>query len=196
MNEEIETRGTGFEAFTDGADDRVALAGPAWISRSLDILDRVLRTLLMLMMATMLLAALVQVGARYLLEVSVVGPEEIARYMMIGGTFLALPVLARGRNHIAVDALAHYLPGAAAKRWLERIILLIELIFLALLTWYSVIVVEELRSGGGFSAGLEMPAWIPMLPLVVGAALALLVTGVLLVQSFVAGRSLQEGPPS
>lgn len=187
MKEDVETRGTGFDAFTDSGDGRLPIGGPRWLAGSLDVLDRVLNVLLMLMMVTMLGAAIAQVAARYALEASFVGPEEVARYMMIGGTFMALPVLARRRNHIAVDALAHYLPGRTVRAWLERLILTVELAFLALFTWYAVLVVEELRVGRGFSAGLEIPAWIPMVPVALGSGLALVVTLALLVQSFVAG---------
>lgn len=186
MNEEIETRGTGFEAFTDDVDPRVPVRGPRWLASALNALDRVLLVVLTLMMTVMLLAAIAQVAARYVLETALVGPEEIARYMMIGGTFLALPVLARRRNHIAVDALAHYIPDAG-RVWLERLVLLVELTFLVLFTWYAALVVEELRVGQGFSAGLELPAWIPMLPVALGAGLGLVVTAVLLVQTFVPG---------
>lgn len=186
MNEEVETRGTGFEALTDDVDPRAPVRGPRWLAAALNVLDRFLLVVLTLMMTVMLLAAIAQVAARYVFETALVGPEEIARYMMIGGTFLALPVLARRRNHIAVDALAHYVPEAG-RVWLERLVLLVELTFLVLFTWYASLVVEELRVGQGFSAGLELPAWIPFLPVALGAGLALVVTAVLLVHTFVPG---------
>ncbi|AXH96666.1 TRAP transporter small permease [Ornithinimicrobium avium] len=161
--------------------------GPRWLSVPLDALDKVLRVLLTVFMAVMLLAALTQVFVRYALPTTLIGPEEIARYMMIGGTFLALPVLARARNHIAVDALAHYLPGGRSRRWLERLILVLEIVFLGLFSWYAGVVVRDAVDTGGFSAGLQIPNWIPMLPLVVGAVLGLVVTAALLAQSFLSG---------
>lgn len=181
---EVESRGSGYDALGGGGHTQVRLAGPGWLTGPLELMDRILRVLLTLIMAVMLLAALAQVTVRYALTTTLIGPEEIARYMMIAGTFLGLPVLAKARNHIAVDALAHYLPSARARRWLLRGILTVECLFLAIFSWYALVVVQDAVRAGGFSAGLEIPNYIPMLPLFVGAVLGLLVTIALFVQSF------------
>lgn len=190
----VETSGSGYDAFGAGGHTEVVVAGPRWLTTSLDVVDRALRAILTLFMAVMLIAALAQVFVRYAVTTTLIGPEEIARYMMLGGTFLALPVLAKARNHIAVDALAHYIHGARSRLWLERLILLIEIAFLALFSWYAAVVVGDALSSGGFSAGLQIPNYIPMLPLVVGGALGLLVTLALLVQTFYGGLASVREP--
>ncbi len=185
----VETRGSGFDAFGDGGHTEVVVAGPRWLAVTLEGLDRVLRVLLTVFMAVMLVAALTQVFVRYAVTTTLIGPEEVARYMMLAGTFLAIPVLAKSRNHIAVDALAHYLPGPRSRLWLERLILLVEIVFLAIFSWYAAIGVHDVYASGGFSAGLQVPSYIPMLPLVLGGVLGLLVTAVLLFQTFYASGS-------
>lgn len=185
-----ESRGSGYDALGGGEHTQVEAAGPSWLTVPLEVMDRILRILLTLVMALMLLAALAQVTVRYALTTTLIGPEEVARYMMIAGTFLGIPVLAKSRNHIAVDALAHYLPSERSRRWLLRGILLVESLFLGIFSWYALVVVRDAMGAGGFSAGLEIPSYIPMLPLFVGALLGLLVTLALFIQSFYGGVTM------
>lgn len=180
---EVATRGSGFDAFGEyggsGGPD-----GPRWLMRPLEVMDRLLRWILTAITLVLLVSALIQVTTRYVLQTSFVGPEEIARYLMIAGTFLAIPVLAKSRNHIAVDALRHYLPGRLSVLIVERAILLIEIVFLFVFSYYAGRVVSDLQAAGGASTGLQVPTWIPMAPVLVGALLGAIVTAGLLVQSF------------
>ena len=153
------------------------------IDRALNIADRALCWILIAGMATMLVASVIQVASRYVFGATVVGPEEIARYMMTGGTFLAIPVLARRRNHIAVDAVAHFLPVGLARIWLHRAILMVETFFLGLLSYYAFGVVVTVHESGQFSAGLQLPASWPLSMVFIGSALGTLVTLGLLVHS-------------
>lgn len=154
------------------------------LSAALDRVDAALCVVLTIAMAVMLGAALVQVGARYLTTLTVIGPEEIARYMMVGSTFLAIPVLGRRRHHIAVDALAHFLPGQTSKAWLHRLILTLDLAFLsvfAVLAWemFSTSLASSQRS-----IGLDVPLAWPLSTVLIGATLGALVTLAMLVNSF------------
>jgi TRAP-type C4-dicarboxylate transport system permease small subunit len=151
--------------------------------------DRALRVLLIVMFSAVLIAALVQVAARYAFQVTVIGPEEVARYLMIACTFIAIPVLARSRNQIAVDALAHFLPKGVAQLRLARAILLVECLFLAVFGYYSWVFTSGLMSTGQATVGLEIPLYLPALTMVIGAVLGLAVTVLLLTRTFTpAGR--------
>ncbi len=150
----------------------------------LDVADRVLRVLLTVMFAVMLGATVLQVVARYVFKVSIIGPEEIARYMMVASTFLAIPVLARSRNHIAVDALRHYVPSGAPEAWLSRLVLAVECAFLAVFTWYAWSYTATVHATGQESVGLSVPLSWPTVALPIGSALGLLVTVGMLVLSF------------
>ena len=147
-------------------------------------MDRVLCWLLVLAMATMLIASVVQVAARYVAHATVIGPDEIARYMMVGGTFLAIPVLAKRRNHIAVDAVAHFLPMGQPRIWLTRLITLIELAFLAAFAVFSWQVLRGVHESGQFSAGLQIPTSWPMSTVFIGSSVGALVMAVMFVQSW------------
>lgn len=154
------------------------------LSAALDKADAALCAVLTIAMAVMLGAALVQVGARYLTTLTVIGPEEIARYMMVGSTFLAIPVLGRRRNHIAVDALAHYLPGRTRKVWLQRLILALELGFLAVFAVLSWEMFSTSLASGQRSIGLDVPLAWPLATVLVGSAIGALVTLGMFVDSF------------
>ncbi|MCC3269170.1 TRAP transporter small permease subunit [Arthrobacter gengyunqii] len=160
------------------------------ISQYLDTVDRGLSAMLISAMAVMLMAALVQVGARHLTTETVIGPDEIARYMMTGSTFLAIPVLARRRNHIAVDALAHYLPRGA-KIWLQRLLLTVELVFLVIFACLAIEVFLASNEAGQRSVGLGIPLSWPLFPVVAGATIGAAVTAALLLESI-----LKTGQPS
>lgn len=178
--------------------DVPASASRTALDRWLDLADRVLCWVLIVMMAAMLVASVAQVFTRYVLETTLIGPEEVARYMMTGATFMSIPVLARRRNHIAVDALAHYLPNGIPQVLLARLILLFETVFQALFAYFSFQLASELRASGAFSAGLQIPIAWPVSALFIGTGLGALVTAALLVQTFVrpATAKAAGGTPS
>lgn len=165
--------------------DVPASASRTTLDRWLDVVDRALCWVLTTMMATMLLASVAQVFTRYVLQTTLIGPEEIARYMMTGATFLAIPVLARRRNHIAVDALAHYLPNGTPQVLLTRLVLLFETAFQAVFAYLSFELASSMRASGAFSAGLEIPIAWPVSALFIGTGIGALVTAAMLVQTFV-----------
>ena len=161
--------------------------------RALDAVDRVVCWVLIAMMAVMVVASVAQVVTRYLLETTLIGPEEIARYMMTSATFLSIPVAARRRNHIAVDALAHYLPRGVTQVVLSRSVLLFETAFLVLFSYYSFKLLQSVSASGQFSAGLEIPVSWPTSALLLGAGVGALMTGAMLVQTFLRPEVAAEG---
>jgi TRAP-type C4-dicarboxylate transport system permease small subunit len=147
--------------------------------------DTLLRVLLTGLFTVVVVAALVQVLARYVFQVTVIGPEEIARYLMVASTFLAIPVLARTRNQIAVDALAHFLPKGVTQLWLARLILIGELIFLAVFAYFAWQFTSELVTSGQSSVGLQLPLWWVTFTMVLGSVLGGVMTLMLLIGTFV-----------
>lgn len=160
------------------------------LDRVLAVSDQALRGTLVVLFATVVVAALVQVAGRYLFHVTIIGPEEIARYFMIACTFLAIPVLARSRNQIAVDALAHFLPQGITQLWLARVILTFECIFLVVFALFSWEFASGLLSTGQSTVGLGMPLAWPALSMVFGAVLGFIVTAILLVKTFTPAGSV------
>lgn len=67
---------------------------------------------------------LIQVFCRYVLNDSLPWSEELARYLMVWMTFLALPVVSRAKQHAALDIILGSLP--------KKLGLVLELILYAL----------------------------------------------------------------
>ena len=153
--------------------------------RLVDHAYTVLKVLLTVMFTGVVVAAIVQVFARYVLQTSVAGSEEVARYLMVACTFLAIPVLARSRNQIAVDALAHYLPKGMTQVWLARLILLVELTFLVIFSYYTISFVQELAGTGQASVSLQIPLFWVVFTMAAGAVLGIFTTLLLIIDTFI-----------
>ncbi|MFD1860261.1 TRAP transporter small permease [Aeromicrobium camelliae] len=154
------------------------------LDSGLAVFDRALRVLLTVAFAAILVVTLAQVAGRNGLLGTFTGADEIARYLMIVTTFLAIPVLIRARLHIAVDALAHYLPTGRVQVWLHRLIYAIEAAFYLLFANFTVLVIGNYQRTGQKSAELAIPLSWPMLAMVVGAILGAVVSLAYLLRTF------------
>ena len=157
----------------------------AGIDRGIRVFDRVVRTALGAAFAGILVAALVQVASRYVPGVSVIGIDEVARFLMIGTAFLAIPLLTLSRLQIAVDALAHYLPQGLPKLWLHRVVLVVEGIFYVVFANYAWFVFLDYNQTRQTTTSLNIPLSIPTVLMVIGAALGAIAASVLIVRTFV-----------
>lgn len=70
--------------------------------------------------AVMTLVILIQVFFRYVLDNSLPWSEELARYLMVWMTFLALPVVSRNHQHAALEIVLGALP-----RWSQSLLRLV-----------------------------------------------------------------------
>ena len=82
------------------------------------------------------LAAVVflQFFTRYVLNDSIAWTEEIARYFLIGTTFVGAAMAARKGSHIALEILPHALP-VGLRRWFRLVLDLVATGFFAIATW-------------------------------------------------------------
>lgn len=85
-----------------------------------------------------------QFFTRYVLNDSLAWTEEIARYGLIWVTFIGAAIVARRNLHISVEVLLHYLPALPA-RVLLAIVDIIKLMFIGLLAYFSVTIVERMQ---------------------------------------------------
>jgi TRAP-type C4-dicarboxylate transport system permease small subunit len=85
-----------------------------------------------------------QFFTRYILNDSLSWTEEIARYGLMLLTFLGAAIVVRKNTHIAVEVLLQLSPPNVA-RWLLALIDAIKLIFLALLFYFSLTIVERMH---------------------------------------------------
>jgi len=85
-----------------------------------------------------------QFFTRYILNDSLAWTEEIARYGLMCITFIGGAMVTRRNSHIAVVLLPNLLPRGAG-RLLLALVDLITLGFLALLAYFSVLIVERMQ---------------------------------------------------
>jgi len=170
-----------------------AAPSAARLDGAIRVFDRVVRAVLSVAFAGILVAAVAQVASRYIPGVSLLGSEEVARYLMVATAFLAIPMLTFGRQQIAVDALAHYLPTGWPKLWLQRVILLVEIVFYTVFANYSYFVYADYAATGQSSTSLGIPLAVPALTVMLGAALGVVATLVLLVRTFLSSDDYRRG---
>lgn len=154
------------------------------LDRVIDLVNRVLKIGLTAAFALILLVTLAQVSGRHGLTPTVTGADEIARYLMVATTFLAIPILVNERLNIAVDALAHYLPNGVTQTWLQRIIYVVETTFYAMFANYAGLVWSNYQTTGQASPELSLPLSWPLMTMIVGAALGAVVTLALFARTF------------
>ncbi len=75
-----------------------------------------------------------QFFTRYVLNDSIAWTEEIARYLLIGTTFVGAAMAARKGSHIALELLLFALP-AGLRRWFRLVLDLVATGFFAVATW-------------------------------------------------------------
>lgn len=90
------------------------------------------------------LIVFLQFFTRYVLNNSLSWTEEIARYGLMCVTFIGAVMVTRRNTHVAVVLLPNLLPAGAA-RVLLAIVDIVTLIFMALLAYFSVLIVERMQ---------------------------------------------------
>lgn len=83
-----------------------------------------------------------QFVTRYVLNDSAGWTEEIARYLLIGVTFVGAVTAMRKRSHIAVEAALVFAPPRV-KHWLLVGVDGAVMLFSALMTWHSVVLADR-----------------------------------------------------
>lgn len=77
-----------------------------------------------------------QFFTRYVLNDSLGWTEEIARYLLIGVTFVGAIIAVRKNTHIAVEFFYRYLPGGVRRR-LRQAVAAANALFFAYMTWLA-----------------------------------------------------------
>jgi TRAP-type C4-dicarboxylate transport system permease small subunit len=98
------------------------------ICKNLDmVLEKILRSALILLVAAMVLLAFWQVLCRYIILISVPYAEELARLAIVWCIYLGAALGVRHNEHINVTALID-----ASPRWLKMILKVISFLFIIL----------------------------------------------------------------
>lgn len=111
------------------------------LSRALSGLEAALvavnRWLLIALLAAMSVIVFANVVLRYTTGDSIVWAEEVARHLMIWGTFLGAGLVLRFGGHVAIDTF-HRSIDPRAGRWVRVFIVLAIAAFCVVMIWHSI----------------------------------------------------------
>jgi C4-dicarboxylate transporter DctQ subunit len=88
------------------------------------------------LLAAVVLIVLLQVFGRYILQISLSWPEELARYVLVWLMIFGVAAAAASRSQIVVDTLLELVP-TPVRRVIEGLAALAGLVAVALLVWTS-----------------------------------------------------------
>lgn len=121
------------------------------------LVDRSLNMILVLLMATLVVNVLWQIGSRFLLNDPSSFTEEAARFLLLWLGLLGGCHAYRNRSHLGLDLMTRNLDGAM-RRWAHQAVMLLVLLFAVLVLVYGggrlVWLTLELRQT---SAALDIP---------------------------------------
>lgn len=160
----------------------------------LDRIERALvatnRWLLIVLLAAMSVIVFANVVLRYTTDDSIIWAEEVARHLMIWGTFLGAGLVLRFGGHIAIDNLHHAVPSATARGMRAAVALLIAG-FCVSMIYFSIKYTMVMRFQTTPATGISF-AWI-YAALPVGFTLLLVHLG-FMVRRYVTDGSFHESP--
>jgi TRAP-type C4-dicarboxylate transport system permease small subunit len=115
---------------------------------------------------------LIQVFGRYVLQMSLSWPEELARYVLVWLTILGAAAAAASRSQIVVDTLLELVP-TSVRRALEVLSALAGLVAVGLLVWTSQPLITG-PAGRSTSPATGIPSFWIYLAIPVGGVLLML----------------------
>jgi TRAP-type C4-dicarboxylate transport system permease small subunit len=143
---------------------------PPVLARLVALITRIENAVLILLLALMVLLAGAQIVSRNLLDLSLVGADQLLRLLVLWVAMLGAVAASRDGKHIRVDVVARWLPprAQAAANALTDVFTIGVCLVLA---WQAARFVVAERTSGELALGL-LPAWIAQL--ILPAAFALI----------------------
>lgn len=137
--------------------------------------EKVIANVASLLLISMTLLALLEVGRRYLLGKSFEWQADAVTFFMLSGIFLYFCVVQRRNEHLAVTVVPEVLAviGPRARRVAEvvrLVALLFSLVFLTALVWWGIPEVEDAIKYESRTESLAFPMWPFLLALLLGFA--------------------------
>lgn len=120
------------------------------------LIDLVLRSVMAVLLAILVIAVGANVFGRFVLNNSLAGSDELARYLFIWVIFLGATLAHLYNEHIAVDLLMTKLPPGI-RRW---VVVLQELIIVCVMIALLIGAAEVMAIDAGTSALLGVPLWL------------------------------------
>ena len=149
--------------------------------KALNALRAAVRAVSLVLLALLVVTPLAQIVMRGVFNVPMSGAEELARYFLIAMTFVAASYVTFEGGQIRMEEFQGLVPPRP-RWWLQLVIELCGIAMFAVLLVAGVI--TTLNNLDNKTATLEMPFWLFMGPLVVGAALLVIETFLTLVHTW------------
>jgi TRAP-type C4-dicarboxylate transport system permease small subunit len=172
--------------------------GAWWFAVFVEKVDRIVRGLIVALMAAILSVTLLGVFFRYVLNASLFWGEEVARYLSVWMIFLSVSVAYRTEEHVRITALIEWLP-IRFRRYLWMVATIFELLLALVLTWYGWLLASNNLRRGQLSPALQLPiGWVYMaIPVGFGlTGVCLVVRLVGLLVDFQGGGRIGKNPSS
>ena len=151
------------------------------MTAALNGLRRLIRWISLALLFLLIATPLAQIVMRSIFNVPMSGAEELARYFLICLTFLAAPLVTFSGGQIRMEEFQALIPPKP--RW--GLQLLIEVAGIATFALFAVAAVVTIsKNMQNQTATLEMPFWLFMAPLALGATSLALETLIMLVHTW------------
>jgi TRAP-type C4-dicarboxylate transport system permease small subunit len=141
------------------------------MNRTWSVIERTLGLVAVAALASLVLLPSLQVVLRDFFNAPLIGLEEATRWGLIILVFLATPLLLATNEQIRLAELINYLP-ATPRKLLERVILLVSGLSVAIVAYAGVISVSHNMSTR--TSTLDIPFWLFAAPMLIGFAAAAL----------------------
>lgn len=152
-------------------DDGEGERSPSPVGRAVEMLSKAGGALASALLIVMLGLIIYAVAQRYVLGVPLTWADDLSSYLLVAFVAFGVSEALRRGDHIAIDLLVNR-QSPAMRRVLAFWSDFAVLVFAAVLAWSAWGQATFAYDFGSFTNDrLEMPAWIPLVPLVVGAGL-------------------------
>jgi len=136
-----------------------------------DLLNKVVAQLCLVSMAGMTFVVLLGVVFRYVLRMPLSWTEELSRYLMIWAASLAISLGIKENSHVGLTILIDAAKSKVVRVILESAIFFVTLVFLVIMTYYSILMVIEAK--WQISQGLGITMVLPTLAIPVSMIIGL-----------------------
>lgn len=135
---------------------------------------RIQSLIVALLLIMMTAVVFIQVVARKVSPIPIPWTEELSRLAMIWLTYLGLAATFHRKIHIRVDLIDMWIRSERTKRWSNRMIDLLGILFSGALVYLSWTYFSEQLNHGQTTSIMNIPMWLVILPILVGSVLTLL----------------------
>ncbi len=160
------------------------------IMRLFDVVEKVVKNLMLLLLAGMVVLISMQVGFRYILNRPLAWTEEVARHLLIWAALLGTALAYRRRGHLGMDVLVLQLSKTWQRR-IEGIVHLLSAAFFGVLFFNGIPLVE--RTMHQLSSAIRIPMGYIYASVPAGSALVVLFAIEKLVRLY-AGPDVPDAP--